>query len=708
MKLHAGTNVVEKSGNFEENQFSIEASAKAFMILSDGLYSNKILAVIRELSTNAYDSHVDAKCVETPFEAHLPTRLEPYFHVRDFGTSMTHEQCMTLYTTYFRSTRNNSNDAVGCLGLGSKAPFAYADNFTVEAYLDGQKRIYSAYRDRNGSPTFSLLETVDTNESNGIKVSISVKTDDIDTFRREAQNVYQYFKVRPTITGNDQIYFSKEDTLLKASDNTWAFNSGGSSNKIIMGQIAYPINEDNISSRYSDDDKVGNFLWNSVGLRLYVNIGDVDITPSRESLSYTPETKKNIRTLLEKVLNDIRDTVENAIKSQPTLYLARKKFIDIESQCHSVKSAMESLHNAIQWNGQKIFHSMVGNKIKVENLGLKQLHKSGYRSKAETNKDIKEIHFRNDIRFYVDNCVRGGLGRIRQELKEKHGANGYTVYVYTPSVDETVDNNNLLKILGDATVNDVISTESLPKVQRQSSGSGGSSVDYSEVNYYDEEAGTILSQNLSVKFDDAVYIPTKKGECEIRGRTIPVGTIAKIIGYIYQDIGTDKTFYFLTPSQIKMRKLDERGNWESDSCLVSLIKDLGEYHAEEIHNIRHQHQIGAEYSKFKDVFKKTKTDNAAKKIIHSYEEYHSSLEKNYSKMDDVYNICRSLSLDLHKDNVNIDYMAKFAKPFAAEIKKYPILTGNVLNAMWHDDQRQVVANYIDMMEKIYTQELTTV
>ena len=60
MKLHSSTHTVEKSGNFEENQFSIEASAKAFMILSDGLYSNKILAVIRELSTNAYDSHVDA------------------------------------------------------------------------------------------------------------------------------------------------------------------------------------------------------------------------------------------------------------------------------------------------------------------------------------------------------------------------------------------------------------------------------------------------------------------------------------------------------------------------------------------------------------------------------------------------------------------------------------------------------------------------
>lgn len=707
MKLHANTHTVEKSGQFEENAFSIEASAKAFMILSDGLYSNKILAVVRELSTNAYDSHVDAGCIEKPFEVHLPNRLEPFFHVRDFGTSMSHENCMTLYTTYFRSTRNNSNDAVGCLGLGSKAPFAYTDSFTVEAYMDGKKRIYSAHRDRNGSPTFSLLETVDTAEPNGIKVAMPVKNDDMETFRREAQNVFQYFKVRPTIIGNDQVYFRDEESLLRASDNTWEFNTGDSSNKIIMGQIAYPINEDNISSRYSDDDKIGNFLWHSNGLRLYVNIGDVDITPSREALSYTPETKNNIRNLLQKVLDDIKNTVEDSIKSQPTLYLARKKFLDIESQCSSVRSAMESLNNAIEWNGQKIFDMMVGNKINAEGLGIKMLYKSGYRSKAETNKDIKNIPLRRDVRFYIDNCERGGLGRIRQELKEDFGANGYTAYIYTPNDDETVDNNRLLKILGDATLDAVTLTESLPKVQRQSSGGSGSTVDYSEVNYYDEEAGMVLAKNMSVKFEDSVYIPTKKGECLINGLLFSDSTVAKIIGYIYADIGTDKTFYFLTPSQIKTRKLDERGNWMSETHLVSLIRELGAYHAEETNAIRYQYTIG-NGSRFKDVFQKTQTNNRAKEILEAYEEYHNSVNKSYDKLDDIWNICHKIGLSVYEDNSQkIDTKARFEKPLNEELKKYPLLHAGVLNSLWSDDQRKAVADYIDLVENS-TKELTTV
>ena len=41
-------------------EFRIRNSAKAFGILSSGLYANKIRAVIREISCNAVDSHVAA------------------------------------------------------------------------------------------------------------------------------------------------------------------------------------------------------------------------------------------------------------------------------------------------------------------------------------------------------------------------------------------------------------------------------------------------------------------------------------------------------------------------------------------------------------------------------------------------------------------------------------------------------------------------
>jgi len=56
-------------------------------------------------------------------------------------------------------------------------------------------------------------------------------------------------------------------------------------------------------------------------------------------------------------------------------------------------------------------------------------------------------------------------------------------------------------------------------------------------------------------------------------------------------------------------------------------------------------------------------------------------------------------MGLHEANPNIDYDAKFAKPFQKEIKKYPILCGNVVNTLWSEDQRKVVAEYIDTIEE---------
>ena len=123
----------------EIGEFRIRNSAKAFSILSSGLYANKVRAVIRELSCNAVDSHVAAGRADTPFDVHLPNALEPHFSIRDYGTGLSHDQVTQIYTTYFESTKTNSNAFIGALGLGSKSPFSYTDNFTVTAIQNGKQ-----------------------------------------------------------------------------------------------------------------------------------------------------------------------------------------------------------------------------------------------------------------------------------------------------------------------------------------------------------------------------------------------------------------------------------------------------------------------------------------------------------------------------------------------------------------------------------------
>jgi len=730
MKLHSSTHTVEKSGNFEENQFSIEASAKAFMILSDGLYSNKILAVVRELSTNAYDSHVDAGKAECTFDVHLPTRLEPYFHVRDYGTSMTHEECMTLYTTYFRSTRNDSNDAVGCLGLGSKAPFAYADSFTVEAFKDGIKRVYAAHRDSNGSPTFCLMDTVTTEEENGIKVSLPVDKNDCDRFVREASKTYQYFKVRPTL--NVELMYNTERSLLTDKNGKWDFTTARNDNFVIMGQIAYPIEEESIGDHYNDKDKVANFLWHTSGLRIHLNIGDVDITPSREALSYTTDTKKNIRNVIQSVIKDIKASVEDAIKAQPTLYLARKKYVEIEQQCHSVKEAMESLNKAIQWNGKDIFDEMVGNKIKVSILNLTHIHKSGYRSKSETNKDPDFVPFRKDTRFVIDDLPRGGMTRIRNTIKQDnanrgYSSQGYDVYVYKLRqgliggtdkpfyYDETQDNNKLLDKLGGAKPENVRFTSDMPKPERSSNRS--SSVYSAEVKCFtwDGNTGKFESKKVSVKDQNMIYISaTKKksrwsddkSDCKLSNFLhITDKALGIYLSLLCKHYGVNvygKTICLMTPSQIKQRKLEDRSNWEGPEFIVDYLKALVKDSAEEISGIRHAHRCSDR--NLHDVILGTTTDNKAKEIVLEFQEYNDRITKNQNDLDMVWKLGREMDMDsLWAEPEGFDQDAKYFKPLKKEMEKYPLLDGINTNRVCESD----LSAYIDMVENS-NKELTNV
>ena len=134
-------------------------------------------------------------------------------------------------------------------------------------------------------------------------------------------------------------------------------------------------------------------------------------------------------------------------------------------------------------NGQDIFDEMVGNKIKVSSLNLTHLHKSGYRSKSETNKDPEFIPFRRDTRFVIDDLPRGGMTRIRNMLKEEcsnrsYGNQGYDAYIYKLQkdliggtdqpyrYDETKDNNKLLDKLGGAKPENVVFTSDMPKPER--------------------------------------------------------------------------------------------------------------------------------------------------------------------------------------------------------------------------------------------------
>lgn len=299
MKLEVAVNETIMGNTGETGEFRIRNSAKAFSILSSGLYSNKIRAIIRELSCNAVDSHVAAGKVDVPFEVHLPTTLEPYFAVRDFGTGLSGDQVTNIYTTYFESTKTDSNAFIGALGLGSKSPFSYTENFTITAIKDGTKRIYSAFINENGIPCVSEMHTELTDEGNGVEVKFSV-TDrtDYNSFRSEARSVFTWFKNRPIITGVSDFehyeqQYSEANVVPGVHVRAGSYDRGPST--AVMGNIAYPLNE------VPSGDKHFGHLAGLLNCNLVIEfeIGEVDFAASREELSYVPLTINSIKKKLE-------------------------------------------------------------------------------------------------------------------------------------------------------------------------------------------------------------------------------------------------------------------------------------------------------------------------------------------------------------------------------------------------------------------------
>lgn len=336
---------VETSGTLESTTFSIKTDAKAFKILIDNLYSDKITSIIRELWTNAYDAHKLAGIIETPFDCALPSSFEPFFAVRDFGVSMTHKEVMEVYSVVFESTKDKDNLQVGSFGLGSKSPWAYADTFTLECWLDGRKRTYSAYMNSASVPQIDLMADEDSDEPKGVRVSFPVDSMDYIQFKDAAKSVARGFYVLPTINGEPQAC-EMPDPVAKGKD--WAAYKKWSVGDTFarQGCVLYPISLAEVTKHVTDDCK----LLACGEIIIDFPIGDIAITPSREAIQYTPETCKNIAKRAEEIeKHELAAAITEMINDAPTYWEARQRAGEALQALGMIGGA-----DNLYWHGKKI------------------------------------------------------------------------------------------------------------------------------------------------------------------------------------------------------------------------------------------------------------------------------------------------------------------------------------------------------------------
>lgn len=390
-------NVVE-SDSFESVSFGIKQSGLPYIfnILRNQLYSNKPLAVLREISCNAQDANIEAKS-KRPIEIKLPTKLDPTLTIRDFGNGLSADDIKNLYCYYGESTKRNSNSAIGYYGIGKFAPFSYGDNFVLISYHDGKKTTYNAFIDETKIGKIVKLKEEKSSEPTGVLISVPIKEEDTETFLYTAKNLFKYFKHKPIIKGARKEDLSEiYDRTPVFKGNGWAYyrnSQYGSESVAIMG-VGYPIETSDVQFKEDSDEQ----SICSQGFEVEFDLGELDITASRENLEYTEKTRKAIRDKFRKIKKEMAECISQQFKDSTNIYDTKALYNEVFGTYGSLGYIVRSaLSNKVTWNNKTItdnhidFNDKIGKMIESGRLVSKFYEKSRRSAKLNSNTELKRI-----------------------------------------------------------------------------------------------------------------------------------------------------------------------------------------------------------------------------------------------------------------------------------------------------------------------------
>lgn len=504
MKLSTTSRTVETIGHRPESRaFTVKTTRKTFQVLSSKLYKNKIAAVIREICCNAIDAHVMVGKDAVPFDVQLPSAFEPIFRVRDFGPGMSDDDIETVFTVFFESTKEDSNDYIGAQGLGSKSPFAYVDAFTGYSFYNGFRTTYQMVID-GGIPACIPIAKIPSNEPSGFEIVIPVKPDDILRFKIEAENIFRWFNVKPTITG--------QCLNMKAPPNMMAKNwgilpYGDSGLTAIMGQVAYPVTNTIVGSNFSR-------------IVMYFDIGEIDMQAGREELSYDDMTITAIQDRLVQIDADATKIYNRYFKGIDNIFDARNK---LACNPHALAQIIPP-----RFKGYTIDSS-------------KGLFGSGFTYEYHGDKNAKQGPA-SSFTFFIMDTNKLGKKRLTHWRASNKTAN-----IYAISSSSMTDENikYLRSMLGNSTI--VLASEVILPTKRaivrklrprEARECYETNIDLTQGGYY------ITTRNLEYTRSD--------------GRHIFHGDMMRIVGLLHQEVA--ETIY-LIPST---RKKDIEGEgWEN-------------------------------------------------------------------------------------------------------------------------------------------------
>jgi DNA topoisomerase VI subunit B len=124
--------------------------------------------------TAAFDSDVPT---HRPIQIKLPTQFDHYLVIQDFGLGLSIDDITEIYSRYGASTKRDTDDQTGMLGLGSKSALTYATQFTMTSVKNGVKAEVLISVKTNGAGVMEVMDTSTTTEPNGVRITIPTRPD---------------------------------------------------------------------------------------------------------------------------------------------------------------------------------------------------------------------------------------------------------------------------------------------------------------------------------------------------------------------------------------------------------------------------------------------------------------------------------------------------------------------------------------------------
>ena len=288
-------------------------SAQVLMqMLSKNLYSDAIGSTVRECASNALDSHRRAGVNKPILVSLVRNDSNNYeFSVEDFGIGLDANDVEKIISKYGKSTKRDSDTELGMMGLGFKAPLAYASSFYFRCRKDGVERKYMMYEGEDTN-TIDLIYEKPTTEGNGVKVIIPIKWGDRWDFTSKIKEQLAYF---------EHVYFNVDDVdnnFVIHRSNLFQFSelSSDSYLHVCLDDVYYPL----------DFQKLGiDKIEIPVGLRLNLTDG-VFPTPNREALRYTPEAKAAILEKITRFANVMTQRYNQSVTVNSDVYAVLKYY----------------------------------------------------------------------------------------------------------------------------------------------------------------------------------------------------------------------------------------------------------------------------------------------------------------------------------------------------------------------------------------------